>query len=163
HVEKEHSVNDVRVAMFNDAREAKPMDYYRATISWGDGTEPTTGTISQVDSAFSVTGSHIYNTVGRFSVNVTIYSNDGHAVTVISRAIIGSLNERFVAQVYLALFHRPIDLDSLARWSALLDQGITHKQVVLEIENTTEYQTVLVERLYHALLNRPPEASELSR
>ena len=43
----------------------------------------------------------------------------------------------------------------LSGWVALLAQGTTRSQVVLTIEQSQEYRTRLVDRLYTTLLGRP--------
>src|SRR5262249_47432693 len=48
------------VATFTDPGGAEAVGDYSATINWGDGSAPTTGSISLSGSTFSVSGSHAY-------------------------------------------------------------------------------------------------------
>ncbi len=84
------------VAEFTDANPAAPINDFRATIDWGDGTAQTAGAITQpmglAGTPFFVSGSHTYATSG---VNggvghdpITIYINDvgGSDLTVFNTA-----------------------------------------------------------------------------
>ncbi len=65
---------NIVVATFTDPDGAGPVADYSASINWGDGTQPTAGTISYNSSTgmFSVTGSHTYYAVGTDMVSVTV-------------------------------------------------------------------------------------------
>jgi uncharacterized protein (TIGR03118 family) len=66
----------------------------------------------------------------------------------------GTANQRFLSQVYLDLLHRPIDPTGLATWSGLLAQGVPRTQIVLTIEASMEFRTVVVQGLYNTFLHR---------
>ena len=52
---------------------AQPGSAYSATISWGDGSWPTAGSIAgPVDGVFSVTASHTYANSGTYTMTVTV-------------------------------------------------------------------------------------------
>jgi uncharacterized protein (TIGR03118 family) len=75
--------------------------------------------------------------------------------------LLGSLqtetpNQRFVAQVYLDLLHRQVDATGLSAFSAMLGQGVSRTQVVLDIENSMEFRTDQVEALYARICTGPP-------
>jgi hypothetical protein len=74
----------------------------------------------------------------------------------------GTPNQNFVAQAYLDVLQRPADASEVALWSGQLDQGASRVQVVLGIENSSEYRTLQVEQAYSHLLNRPADAFGLS-
>jgi hypothetical protein len=76
--------------------------------------------------------------------------------------LVYTLNQAFVAQVYLDLLHRPVDPTGLAFWSSLLDQGTSPPQVVLDIEGSLEYKTVQVETMYTHFLHRNADPFGLS-
>ena len=70
------------VATFADADPDPRLSNYQATINWGDGTAPTTGTIGVGSGAghFEVTGSHAYAAAGTFTVTTSITDKiPGHA------------------------------------------------------------------------------------
>src|SRR5207245_992981 len=59
---KGQSTGQVAVAYFTDpaAPAGEGLTQYAATINWGDGTGPTTGTIVNNRGLFTVYGSHTY-------------------------------------------------------------------------------------------------------
>lgn len=70
------------VATFTDPDTTATASEYMATIDWGDGTSPTTGTITgPTGGPFSVTGSHTYITEGTFTVTVVITDVDNPLTT----------------------------------------------------------------------------------
>jgi phosphodiesterase/alkaline phosphatase D-like protein len=48
------------------------LDHYTATVDWGDGSPPSTGTISLSGATFTVSGSHTYQEEGVYPVTTTI-------------------------------------------------------------------------------------------
>jgi hypothetical protein len=76
------------VATFTDPDRASTAAEYSATIDWGDGTQPTPGTISGQGGQFTVSGTHTYAEQGTYSVTITItdVDNRNNNATVISRA-----------------------------------------------------------------------------
>ncbi|HEX7829225.1 MAG TPA: BACON domain-containing carbohydrate-binding protein [Thermoanaerobaculia bacterium] len=63
------------VASFVDPDETKAASYYNATISWGDGTNPTAGQVVQTSAGhFDVVGTKTYSTAG-VSRNLVITFN----------------------------------------------------------------------------------------
>jgi uncharacterized protein (TIGR03118 family) len=71
-------------------------------------------------------------------------------------------NEHFLSQVYLDLLKRPIDGFGLGFWSSVLNQGASRAQVVLGIENTTEFHSVTVQGLYQKFLHRTADPTGLN-
>jgi PKD repeat protein len=96
--------HDRPIASFKVADPAATADQFTATIDWGDGTTPTTGTITRAGddggdgslspgrdghwtqapdvSRFVVTSDHLYSKAGTYGVQVTITDNSGHKATV---------------------------------------------------------------------------------
>jgi hypothetical protein len=84
------------VAEFTDANPAAPINDFRATIDWGDGTPQSAGTIIQPGilpgTPFYVTGSHTYATsgvnggVGHAPITVYITDVGGSKLTVFNTA-----------------------------------------------------------------------------
>ncbi len=74
-----------------------------------------------------------------------------------------SLDQRFVAQIYLDLLDRVVDQDALSYWSSQLDQGVlTRTQVAQELIQSTEFRTDEIQNLYEQILNRPADPGALT-
>src|SRR5439155_3314820 len=43
---------------------------------------------------------------------------------------VGAPNQRFVEQLYWDLLQRPVDASGLGSWSGMLDQGVSHTQII---------------------------------
>jgi uncharacterized protein (TIGR03118 family) len=76
--------------------------------------------------------------------------------------VAGGANARFVDQIYQDLLGRQADAAGLAGWVNMLEQGMTRAQVVAAIENSPEYQTVLVQKAYQQFLHRSAEQGGLN-
>jgi hypothetical protein len=64
-----------QLATFTDGNPAAPLGDFTATVNWGDGSTPTTGSITQpggVGTTFVVNGTHDYGISGSETVTVTI-------------------------------------------------------------------------------------------
>jgi hypothetical protein len=153
---------NVRLATFTDTAGLGPVGNYTATINWGDGTPAGSGVISVSGGTGVVLGSHTFATPGRFAIQVTVRDRGGSSVGAISSGVVGSPDERFVAQVFRDLLHRPVDAASLANWTGMLARGIDRSQVVLAIEQGPEYRTVLIQGWYQALLHRTADPAGLA-
>jgi hypothetical protein len=57
-----------------------------ASIDWGDGTSPSTGTVNQSGSSFTVSGSHTYAEEGAFTINVSVSDGQGQSTSTTSPA-----------------------------------------------------------------------------
>jgi uncharacterized protein GlcG (DUF336 family) len=68
----------------------------------------------------------------------------------------------YVSQVYQDLLGRPADTTGGGRWSALVDRGIPRSQIALNVLNSPEYQTNVVQGLFQNLLGRPADPDGLS-
>ena len=83
------------VAYFTDADPTAPVTDFTATIDWGDGTSPTSGTVVAGPSGtFQVNGSHTYadsgvnGGTGTFSIQVFVTDVDGSKLTVPNIALV---------------------------------------------------------------------------
>jgi hypothetical protein len=81
--------------------------------------------------------------------------------------LLGSLqaltsNQRFVSQVYQDLLHRAVDQAGLSTWTGMLNQGVSRSQVVLNIEDSTEFRNDQVTALYKQFLHRAADATGLA-
>ena len=83
-----------------------------------------------------------------------ITATDGESATLISTAVVGSLNERFVAQAYRDLVARPVDPESLAYWTAAMDRGLSSFQVALALQDSDEGRALSTGRLYYQLMGQ---------
>jgi uncharacterized delta-60 repeat protein len=80
-----------------------------------------------------------------------------------SSALRGTANQRFVTQIYLDVLQRPVDPAGLAFWSGLLDSGQnTREQVVLGIEQSDEYQKLVVQNLYVLYFHRAADSGGIT-
>src|SRR5579871_1759888 len=82
------------VATFTDPAGAEPNDgtHYTATINWGDGSTPSTGTISFAGGTFTVSGNHTYAEEGSATLTVTINHEGSTAQTATTTATISNPN-----------------------------------------------------------------------
>jgi PKD repeat protein len=83
------------VAFLDDANPTAPLSDFTtapggATISWGDNTGTTTGTVvlGSGSSAFEVTGSHTYAATGTYTVTVTVKDAGGQTETMTTTATV---------------------------------------------------------------------------
>ena len=60
-----------QVATVSDTAATDPSQL-SATIDWGDGSSPSSGTVSGANGTFTVSGSHTYTTVGSFTIAITV-------------------------------------------------------------------------------------------
>jgi hypothetical protein len=75
------------VATFTDSYLGSPADF-SASIAWGDGTAPSTGTITQSGSTFTVSGTHTYGAHGTYAPSVTITSVAGTTASVSDSVVV---------------------------------------------------------------------------
>jgi uncharacterized delta-60 repeat protein len=123
----------------------------------------TTAFVSQHTAAQDVT----LQSDGKILVAGTVRSSGGNDSLALARflggpsdALLGTPTERFVRQVYLDLLRRPADPAGLGFWTGLVDQGQdTRAQVVLGIEHSPEFRTLVVQQLYDVLFNRAVDPS----
>jgi hypothetical protein len=105
-----------------------------ATIDWGDGTAPTTGTVSGSSGAFAVSGDHTYTAADVYTVSTTISGPDGTLTTtstavVDDAALVGTgidvsaTEGAALANVTVASFADPAGLDAVSGDSATIDWG----------------------------------------
>jgi hypothetical protein len=68
------STGNVLVATFTDPEGPSPVGDYGASIAWGDGSSPSSGTITynSATEVFSVYGSHTYTAVGTDTITVSV-------------------------------------------------------------------------------------------
>jgi hypothetical protein len=70
------------VATFTDSNTSAPASSFAATITWGDGTAPTSGSVTGSGGSFAVSGTHTYAAHGSYTVGVSITSTGGGSASV---------------------------------------------------------------------------------
>jgi Domain of unknown function (DUF4214) len=156
------TANNVLVATFTDQGGPEAPASYTATITWGDGTAATNGRVTLDGTTFSVFGDHTYATPGRYPLSITVRSAGGSTATVPSTAVLGTDNNRFVAQAYRDILGREADPGGLAHFTQLLDQGVANRtQVAAQLLASREYRVKALTDLYHQILRRDPDAGGL--
>jgi streptogramin lyase len=153
---------------FTDAGSAATAGAFTTTVHWGDGQTSAGTIVAERGAAFAVQAGHTYLLPGRYAVSVTVNDVDtshdvgGSTASAATQSVVGTHNERFVAQAFLDLMGQPIDPGRLVSFSGQLSQGSSRAAVVLAMEHLPEYRRVLVEGLYRSLLGAPPTADQLS-
>jgi hypothetical protein len=71
------ALTDAAVAGFVDGDPKGTAAQFTATIDWGDGTQPTPGTVNKSKSGFVVTGSHTYAAHRSWTVSIHIADSGG--------------------------------------------------------------------------------------
>jgi hypothetical protein len=61
---------------------------FSATINWGDGTTPSSGTVTVNCDTFTVSGSHTYAEEGSYPITVTVKDSNGHIASDHSTATV---------------------------------------------------------------------------
>src|SRR5262245_16932159 len=74
-----------------------------------------------------------------------------------SRCLMDANNTAFVMKAFQDLLGRAPEPGASAFFTGVLDQGAPRTQVVLTIENSTEYLTGFADAAYLAYLNRPAD------
>ncbi len=104
------------------------------------------------------------NGIGSGSPNTLFFTagigDEGHGL--FGSVAPATADEHFLSQVYQRLLNRPLDGFGSGFWSNLLSQGVTRAQVVLDIEASTEYHSVVVQGLYQKYLHRAADAAGLT-
>jgi hypothetical protein len=143
------------VATFTDGNPSAFAGEFSATIGWGDGTISDGTVLANGNGGFDVQGGHTYGAAGRFGVDVTITRrSSGTQAHVASTALVGSINERFVAQVYRDVLRREAEQEGLDFWCATLERGASRAQVVDAIQASRERLSLIIRSLYTELLDR---------
>ncbi|HLJ97437.1 MAG TPA: DUF4214 domain-containing protein, partial [Gemmataceae bacterium] len=92
------------------------------------------------------------------------YSGDSNHSAGTSRAVtvsVGSVEQRFVSQVYQSILQRPPDPGGLDTWTAALQQGASRAQVALAVQQSQEARIDQVQGLYQQYLHRHADPSGL--
>ncbi len=79
------------VGTFTDANPKAPISDFTATISWGDGSPITQGTIVQpggVGTVFQVEGGHTYAAHGTYTITTVVTDVGGSVVTLVNTATV---------------------------------------------------------------------------
>jgi hypothetical protein len=82
------ALNNVLVAIFDDAGGPEPPGNYTVSINWGDNSLLTSGSLTPLGTLFEADGSHTYHSAGSFTVTITIKDLGGASVMVTGKATI---------------------------------------------------------------------------
>src|SRR5262249_14348120 len=66
-------LSSVPTALFTDTNPQENGSRYTATINWGDGTSPSTGSVGGGNGILKTNGSHTYAVAGRFTVTTNVF------------------------------------------------------------------------------------------
>ncbi|MBV8078916.1 MAG: VCBS repeat-containing protein, partial [Actinobacteria bacterium] len=99
------------VAVFT-ADPSEPVSNFTATINWGDGGQPVSGTISGTG-PYTVSGSHTYSTPGTYTVTTTI-TDSAYAANTASATATASIAPQPPVVTSGSTFTRPNNPDSVS-------------------------------------------------
>jgi len=131
------------------------------TVVFMDGTT-TIGSVSVTNSAGAFSTSNFV--IGKNAITAVFTSNGNFALSTSAPLVeeVGTTDQRFVVQLYLDLLNRQVDISGFNAWMAVLSKGGTHAQVAQAIEGSQEYQTDVIENLYHLYLHRDADPAGLA-
>jgi hypothetical protein len=87
----------ILAATFLDYDSSKTACNFTATINWGDGTAPASGTVvANGSGGFDVVGNHTYSALGVYLVTVQIADTNGNFESVSSSATVGPANGKLL-------------------------------------------------------------------
>lgn len=154
----------VRIATSDGTANAN-ADYspLSALVTFGAGETKKTLSLSIVDDAVHEANETLVLTLSNPSGTTTLGSPATAVLTIQDNDPTITINpqQRFVTQLYRDLLLREPSSAELSFWSGVLDGGTSRADVVLGIERSPEYRTLLVQDLYRTLLNRAPDAAGL--
>jgi hypothetical protein len=114
------------------------------STSNGMGNSSASVTVPAASTSGGTTGSTSGSTTGSTSGSTTGTTSPPVAVS--------AQNQAWLEAVYKTLLHRDIDTQGLNQWGAALNSGQTPTQVVVDIEQTTEYETDQVQNAFQQYL-----------
>jgi len=131
------------------------------TLTLGPGQTSATVAIPVLDDGVFQTTPKAFNvTLSSPTGGSTLGTPTAAVVTLTEKD--GTPNQLFVAHAYLDLLLRPVDPGGLTTWVNFLNAGGTRQNVALGIENSQEYRTVVVQRLFTHYLNRSADMGGLA-
>jgi len=164
---------NVALATFTHGTGGEPTSGFSVSIEWGDGST-STGSVSESGTTYTVSGSHTYLDEGTYPIAFQVFDGSGSSSFTTSATLkeellpngtVGTVNQRFIQEVYRDLLHRQVDDLGLAYWTNLLDQGETRLQVVTVIISDAmqgELAAEVVTGIYEKYLGREPDAAGLA-
>ncbi len=153
------------LATFSAGEGTEAAGDFHAAIDWGDGSF-SSGTVAETGGVYQVSGVHAYLEEGSWPVTITV-SNPAGALLLQGEAQIverllpdgtrGSADDRFLSELYSDLLGRPIDLEGLNYWRGVLQISSSRGIVAAALEETNEFRSVEVQRLFSRYLGRTAE------
>jgi hypothetical protein len=117
---------------------------------------------TQTSSTFNGTVGHVY---GFYSVATDKAGNQQAtpaAAQATTNASLDTANKQYVAQVYLDLLGRPVDVNGLAFWSGSLSNGAPRSIIAAQLTHSAEYFATIIKPAYLKFLGRAADASGLA-
>jgi hypothetical protein len=148
----------------SDGLAAAGVDYTAAsgTLTFTPGDTSETFTVPLLDDG-QIEGTETVNlALSSPTAGATLVGEAAQAVMVIRDNNDGTANQRFVAQIYQELLHRPVDAGGLAYWARTLDRGMSRSQVVQALEKSPEFFAQEVQQIFVTYLGRLPDQSGLN-
>ncbi|HZT79369.1 MAG TPA: DUF4214 domain-containing protein, partial [Gemmataceae bacterium] len=128
------------------------------TINWGDGAiQNVTGNPGTVSHVYG-TGGPIYTLSATVTDQAGTYRVGGPRVEV----LFPNPFQTMAALIYQAVLQRPIDAWGLAYWPAALASGLPRATMIADLMASTEYRSLLIDKLYRTYLARPADPLGLS-
>jgi len=152
--------SNVTVATFTDSNPSAPASGFRATVDWGDGSSTDqVATVTGSNGTFTVAGSHTYANPGHFALTVAIQNQGGGTASASPTAVIGSNDERFVAQLYRDLLGREAEPGGMTFWDTQISQGKSRAAIATGFLGSLEFRLDVANELYQTYLQRPADLS----
>jgi hypothetical protein len=107
------------------------------------------------------------NGAGGRTFSVSLSNATGGAVilpfgtTTLGLTAPAGTNARFVLDTYVTLLGRQAEAGAVEFWGALLDEGMSRTDLVMQVEASLEYRIDEIERMYHTYLRRSADAGDL--
>lgn len=117
---------------------------------------------AQTSATFNGAVGHVY---GFYSVATDKAGNaqaTPTAAQATTNASLNTANKQYVAQVYLDLLGRPVDVTGLAFWSGRLSNGEARSIIAAQLTHSDEYFATIIKPAYLKFLGRAADANGLT-
>lgn len=118
---------------------------YQATIDWGDGSGPSSGTALITEQGIVVSGQHIYDSNGTYTVSVTLSDQDGHSATAQAQAHVGDAFAQSELSITVAEFDGVILTATIDWGDGTTSEGVVSGSQVTGTHRYTEVGSYTVQ------------------